>query len=114
MNTPPIPVLVRQIVAFNQAWKQARKRWGAEHAITLALRERKTALQLDLLHHHRHTVFLRRDTEADGEALFSVRLLQSVRLPNGHVRVDAEHLPERLALQFLSETEIESLMEPAS
>lgn len=114
MNTPSIPVLVRQIIAFNHSWKQARERWGAEHVVTLALRERKTALQLDLLHHHRHTAFLRRDPTADGEPLFSVRLLRPVRLPNGHVRVDAEHLPERLALQFLSKTEIEALMEPVS
>ena len=103
-------VLVEQIVAFNHAWKSAIANFGNDSAISIMLRDRKSSLQSRLLRCFPDKTYLRPDeSNVDGEALFSVRLVQPVTLKDGTVRQDAEHLPKRLAEELFTTAEIEEL-----
>ena len=98
--------LVRQIVAINHAWKLAIERWGNEGAICQALRDRKSSLQADLIRSCPGRVWLRVDDEAEGRALFSVRLGWEIVLPSGARRRDAEHMPVDIAQELLTTEEL--------
>ncbi|WP_420554275.1 hypothetical protein [Neptuniibacter marinus] len=103
--------LLYQITSINRAWKLARDQWGEDSKTALMLRERKSSLQSSLIREYPNQVFLRLDTEnTEGESLFSVRLHSEVTLPNGIRRVDAEHLPVRLAEELFTSTELDQLV----
>ena len=105
--SPSIEELVGQIVAINHGWKLAIERWGNQSAISLALRQRKSSLQADLLRLWPDQVWLRVDQEAEGRELFSVRLGREVRLPSGVRRQDAEHMPVDVARELLTPGELQ-------
>lgn len=103
--------LLYQITSINRAWKLARDQWGEGSKTALMLRERKSSLQSRLIREYSDQVFLRLDTEnTEGEALYSVRFHSEVILPNGIRRVDAEHLPVRLAEELFTSTELDQLV----
>lgn len=93
MRTPTVDQLVALIAHTNRAWKIFRTR--KEGPVARALRDRKSALQLELLRTHPDVCSLVRD-DRDGHALYSIRLLRPVRLPGGAVLHDAMHLPVEL------------------
>ncbi len=103
--------LIYQITSVNRAWKQARERWGEESPTALMLRKRKSSLQARLIRDHRSSVYLKADHDnTEGEPLYSVRLIEPVRLPNNMTRNDAEHLPVRLAEELFSQAELSELV----
>lgn len=97
---------IQRIHRMNQAWKLATQRLGSDAPLSQALRDRKACNQVGLLRAFPDQVWLQNDeqTEAD-EPLLSVRfnLALSDRLAG---RVDADHLPLRLAQELLTEDEL--------
>jgi hypothetical protein len=99
--------LILQIVAINHAWKLAKERWTESSSLVNSLRDRKSCLQVRLLRDFPTYSFLHLDEDnIEGEALYSVRLTQPIKLQNGYERRDAEHMPVRLAQEFFSEQEL--------
>jgi hypothetical protein len=108
MPAPASPVeLLTKIIAFNHCWKMAQQRYGNSSALAKMLRDQKSILQASLL--RENLAYLRLDPEADEEALFSVRLNMPVVL-NGVTRIDAEHMPVRLAEEFFTEQELKKML----
>ncbi|WP_417228305.1 hypothetical protein [Amphritea sp.] len=104
--------LIYQIASINRAWKLAREQWGAVSNIALMLRERKSSLQSRLIREYPDYIVLRLDTDnLDGEELYSIRLKSEIILPNGVRRIDAEHLPVRLAEELFAATELDQLVQ---
>lgn len=99
--------LVRKIILFNHCWKMAQQRYGNLSAITRMLRDQKSTLQAALL--RENLAFLQLDPEAEDEALFSVRLKSPISL-NGVTRIDAEHMPVRIAEEIFTEQELNKLL----
>ena len=97
--------LVTRIVAFNDAWHALRElhpEAGLDDPSLASLRDIKGALQARLIRDGGGLAFLRRDTDSRlPERCFSVALARRV---GG--RVDACHLPERVAAQVLTPREI--------
>lgn len=103
MSSEHVTDLVSKIVSFNHCWKMAQQRYGNTSVIARMLRDQKSVLQAALL--RENFAYLKPDPDAEEEPLFSVRLNQSVVL-NGVTRVDAEHMPVRLAEEFFTEHEL--------
>ncbi|MDM7861906.1 hypothetical protein QTP81_14985 [Alteromonas sp. ASW11-36] len=101
---------VERIITLNHAWKVARDEFGADHSITNALRLQKSSWQATLLRSFPSDTYLKRDNEnIDGESLLSVRLSKPLNI-NGHVRNDAEHIPERMARHLFFDDELTDLI----
>ena len=94
---------VLQIDAFNRCWKIASERHGPDSSFARMLRRQKTNLQVELIRVFPSQVTLVEDAESDdyAEAQFSLRLSPPVQLLNGSLRRDANHLPKRLAVEYL-------------
>ncbi|MBA3922790.1 MAG: hypothetical protein H0X31_14275 [Nostocaceae cyanobacterium] len=101
---PPIEQLVKEIVAVNHAWKEAKDLFEPESGLAKSLRNLKTRLQVRLLRKYApQQVYLLKDPTADAsEPLYGLSLVQPIA---GHT--DAAHLPIRVAQEHLSEAEIE-------
>lgn len=108
MPAPANPVeLLTKIISFNHCWKMAQQRYGNASAIARMLRDQKSILQAALL--RENLAYLQPDPEAEEEPLFSVRLNTPVVL-NGVTRIDAEHMPVRLAEEFFTELELKKML----
>jgi hypothetical protein len=107
---PSIEQLVTEIIAVNQAWKEAKDLFG-EPASLLAnsLRDLKARLQVRLLRNYApEKVYLMIDTNVNAdydEPLYGLQLVTSV---NG--RRDAAHMPIRVAQENLLASELEQFV----
>lgn len=103
--------LVERIITVNHAWKLSREEFGAPSAITKSLRDVKSSLQSSLLRDYPNDTYLYLDSEnsSEDDILFSVRLKEPLTLAHG-VRMDAEHLPKRIAVELFTEDEITQLL----
>jgi len=103
--------ILNRIIAINHAWKLSRDEFGAGNAITKALRDQKSSWQASLLRDFPDWSYLRVDTDnsTDEEVLFSVRLKDTIVI-DGVRRNDAEHMPERIAKELFTVSEIEVLL----
>jgi hypothetical protein len=102
---PSIEQLVREIVAVNHAWKEAKDMFeDPASGLAISLRNLKTRLQVRLLRKYApQQVYLLKDPTADAsEPVYGLSLVQ----PIGGYR-DAAHLPIRVAQEHLSKEEIE-------
>lgn len=99
--------MLLKIVSFNHCWKMAQQRHGNNSAIARMLRDQKSVLQAALL--RQNLAYLKPDPDAEEEPLFSVRIHQPVTL-NGVVRIDAEHMPVRLAEEFFTNQELNNFI----
>lgn len=100
---PSIEQLVREIVSVNHIWKQVRQLFGDDSEVAIAYRELKACHQARLLRQYApEHVRLVIDSDAQGEALYSLHLKQTVA-----DRHDAAHLPIRVAKEILTSEEIE-------
>ena len=99
-------VSVTKIVSFNHAWKLARDKFGPNSPITKMLRLQKSILQCGLL--RSGDAFLKIDTDAEEEALFSVQLMTKVEI-NKKIKTDADHIPVRIVDELLLPAEIKSM-----
>ncbi|MCF2147914.1 hypothetical protein IQ276_016075 [Desmonostoc muscorum LEGE 12446] len=100
---PSVEKLVEEIVAVNHAWKVACELFGQNSPLSISSKDLKTCLQVRLLRNYApKQVYLIEDKEAEGEPLYSLRL----REPIGN-RLDAEHLPMRIAQEVLTLQELE-------
>lgn len=104
-----ISKLVSRIHLMNKSWKIAVERFGVESPISQALRNRKSGLQVRLLREYPEKSWLQIDNETvSDEPLFSVRLL--IDDPGEYKgRIDADHLPVRIANEVFTEFEIKGL-----
>ncbi len=104
-----ISKLVSRIHLTNKSWKIAVERFGVESPISKALRNRKSGLQVRLLREYPEKSWLQIDNETiSDEPLFSVRLL--IDEPKAFMgRVDADHIPVRIANEVFTEHEIKGL-----
>ncbi|WP_026734296.1 hypothetical protein [Fischerella sp. PCC 9605] len=97
--------LVREIVAVNHAWKAARELFGDDSPLSTSTRDLKTCLQVRLLREHAPSkVYLVNDpveSNQVGEEIYSLQLREKVG-----DRLYAEHLPVRVAREFLTEKEL--------
>jgi len=100
--------LVELITLVNRCWHTMRDR-DANSAVTAALRDKKTALQVELLTRFPDKVSLVRHDD-ESRALYSLRLSSQIRLSSGEVRSDAMHLPVDLARDYLPYTELAPLL----
>ena len=99
-------VSVTKVVSFNHAWKLARDKLGPNSPITKMLRLQKSILQCGLL--RSGDAFLKIDTDAEEEALFSVQLMTKVEI-NKKIKTDADHIPVRIVDELLLPAEIKSM-----
>jgi len=102
---PSIEQLVKEIVAVNHAWKEAKALFeDPDSGLAKSLRNLKTRLQVRLLRKYApQQVYLLKDPTADAsDPLYGLSLVQPIA---GHT--DAAHLPIRVAQEHLSEAEIE-------
>ncbi|MFB2769618.1 hypothetical protein ACE1AT_10050 [Pelatocladus sp. BLCC-F211] len=97
--------LVREIVAVNHAWKAIRELFGDDSPLSTSTRDLKTCLQVRLLREHApEQVYLVKDSVESnqvGEEIYSLQLREKVG-----DRLYAEHLPVRVAKEFLTEQEL--------
>ena len=100
-------VIVMKIVSFNRAWKLARDKNGANSPVTQMLRLQKSMLQCGLL--RSSDAFLRIDSDAEEESLYSVQLKKTVEI-NQRIKTDAEHIPVRIADELLSPSEVKAMV----
>jgi hypothetical protein len=103
LNTS-IEQLVREIVAVNHAWKEAKDIFeDPASPIANSLRNLKTRLQVRLLRQYApQQVYLRADPIADTlEPVYGLSLVQPI-----NCYTDAAHLPVRIAKEHLSAEEI--------
>lgn len=103
--------VLNRIIAINHAWKLSRDEFGSGNAITKALRDQKSSWQASLLRDFPDCSYLRVDQENSSadEVLFSVRLKEPIVI-DGVRRTDAEHLPERIAKELFTRSEIQFLL----
>jgi len=89
-------VLLR-IVAFNRCWKTSQKRWGGDHPLSAALRQRKNDLQAYLLRAFPDRARLEPDESFDGdEPVFGITLDPPVIIAQNTFS-NAAHMPVRVA-----------------
>ena len=89
--------LVDLIDQFNHTWKIASGRWGNSSPYATVLRNRKTDLQLQLIHNYLSNIFLEIDDSPEFEEIqISIKLNTPVKKPNGSLRSDANHIPFRV------------------
>ncbi len=106
---PSIEQLVREIVAVNHAWKEARSIFeDSSSPIAVSLRNLKTRLQVRLLRQYApQYIYLREDTtDKSEEPLYGLCLVHEI-----DNCMDAAHLPTRVAQEHLSTEEIEHFLE---
>ena len=98
---------VRQIIAFNHSWKRQKELLGDNSPITNLLKFRKSSLQVELLRNFPEQVYLvvADDNSEETELLYSVRLKKEINV-NNVIRRDVEHLPARIAEEYLTEDEL--------
>ena len=98
---------VRQIIAFNHSWKRQKELLGANSPIANLLKFRKSSLQVELLRNFPEQVYLvvADDNSEETELLYSVRLKKEINV-NNVIRRDVEHLPARIAEEYLTEDEL--------
>ncbi|MDJ0735828.1 MAG: hypothetical protein QNJ47_17490 [Nostocaceae cyanobacterium] len=100
-----IEQLLREIVAVNHAWKAAKYLFGDDSPLSTSTRDLKTCLQVRLLRVYApDKVYLVQDTDESnkvGEKIYSLRLRQMIG-----DRLYPEHLPLRVAKEFLTEQEL--------
>ncbi|OYD91034.1 hypothetical protein CDG77_16505 [Nostoc sp. 'Peltigera membranacea cyanobiont' 213] len=100
---PSVEKLVNEIVAVNHAWKVARELFGEDSPLSISSRDLKTCLQVRLLRSYApEQVYLIEDKNGEGEPLYSLRF----RKPIGG-RLNAEHLPMRVAEEVLTDKELQ-------
>ncbi|KHD25432.1 hypothetical protein NM09_06810 [Vibrio caribbeanicus] len=106
-----LETVLERIIAVNHAWKLSREEFGQDFVATKSLRDTKSSLQATLVRDFPEDVYLKvaTDSESHGETMFSVRLRKPITI-NDVVRVDAEHLPARIAKQIFSEHEIQKYL----
>lgn len=98
---------VRQIIAFNHSWKRNKELLGDSSPISNLLKFRKSSLQVELLRNFPDQVYLviADDNSEETELLYSVRLKKEINV-NNVIRHDVEHLPARIAEEYLTEDEL--------
>jgi hypothetical protein len=98
---------VRQIIAFNHSWKRQKELLGDNSPIANLLKFRKSSLQVELLRNFPEQVYLivADDNTEETELLYSVRLKKEINV-NNVIRRDVEHLPARIAEEYLTEDEL--------
>ena len=103
--------LVELIARVNWCWHSMRDR-EADGAVTAALRDRKTALQLELLRDYPSRIRLVRH-DSGSDPLYSIRLMSNVRLRDGRAHLlDAMHIRVEQVHAYLTEQEIEAVSVP--
>jgi hypothetical protein len=101
-----------RIVTINHTWKVSRDELGYKHPVTLALRDQKSSWQATLIREFKGATYLHFDDEnTDGEPLYSLRLKSPFTMSNGTIRLDAEHIPIRIATDLFTNEEIQRLLE---
>ncbi len=108
---PSIEQLVREIIAVNHAWKEAKDLLDrADNHLANSLRDLKARLQVRLLRSYApKLVYLMTDPDPNehyDEPLYGLRL---VKLING--RQDASHMPVRVAEENLSQQELQQFVQ---
>jgi hypothetical protein len=98
---------VRQIIAFNHSWKRQKELLGENSPIANLLKFRKSSLQVELLRNFPEQVYLvvADDNSEETELLYSVRLNKEINV-NNVIRRDVDHLPARIAEEYLTEDEL--------
>jgi hypothetical protein len=98
---------VRQIIAFNHSWKRQKELLGGNSPVANLLKLRKSSLQVELLRNFPEQVYLvvADDNNEETELLYSVRLNKEINV-NNVIRRDVEHLPARIAEEYLTESEL--------
>jgi hypothetical protein len=98
---------VKQIIAFNHSWKRQKELLGDNSPIANLLKFRKSSLQVELLRNFPEQVYLvvADDNSEETELLYSVRLKKEINV-NNVIRRDVEHLPARIAEEYLTEDEL--------
>ena len=103
---PSIEQLVAEIVALNHAWKEACELFDEREnsPLSQSLRDLKTCKQIRLLHSYAPLgkVYLALDDQLSDEPLYSLLLQESI-----DNRWNVEHLPVRVAEEYLSSAELE-------
>ncbi len=108
---PSIEQLVTEIIAVNNAWKEAKDLFDhADNHLANSLRDLKARLQVRLLRSYApELVYLITDSDSNrdyDEPLYGLRLVESV---NG--RQDAAHMPIRVAEENLSAAELQQFVQ---
>ena len=106
-NPPSIQNFVRQIVGFNRSWHSSQKRYGEQHPLATLARDKKSALQVELLRSYPHDVWLEEHNITGKEPLFTVKLSNPVYLNNNEKKDNADHLPNRIARELLTHSELQ-------
>ncbi|WP_206191642.1 hypothetical protein [Shewanella bicestrii] len=103
--------LVNQIICINHAWKLSKEEFGNDFVATKSLRDTKASLQATLLREFPTDSYLMMasDSAEHDEAMYSVRLKSPVVIGSA-IRTDAEHLPQRIAHDILTEQELYKLL----
>lgn len=110
MNEQELSDHIGRIHLINKTWKLMSERYGPDSPLTLALKNRKSSLQVELLRLSAGRAWLQRDLETPGvEPLFSVRFDSALsdRLSG---RKDADHLPVRVAEELLTDNELKGVL----
>lgn len=103
-----IETLVNQIVAFNRAWHRSKARYEEDtHPLNTLTRDRKAALQAELLRDHFPKVWLETHQVSGKEDLYSVQLATPVKLASGESKPNADHMPYRIANKIFTSAELE-------
>ena len=107
---PSIEQLVKEIIAVNRAWKEAKDLFDRpDTPLANSLRDLKARLQVRLLRSYApEKVYLMVDTNSNSdydEPLYGLQLVGSV-----NDRKDAAHMPIRVAQQNLSAQELEQFV----
>lgn len=98
---------MRQVIAFNHVWKRQRELLGDKSPVVNLLKFRKSSLQVELLRSFPDQVYLvvADDNSEESELLYSVRLKKEINV-NNVIRRDVEHLPARIAEEYLTDSEL--------
>ncbi len=112
MQSQSLERLLEQIVSVNHAWKLSREEFGNQFVATKSLLGTKSSLQATLLREFpmQSRLVFADDNYLHEEPLFSVRLIEPVKISSGLKR-DAEHLPVRVAKALFTEFELEKLVD---
>lgn len=113
--------LVERIITINRAWKvaldnitrasESEKKVCKNIAYRLQLQ--KSNWQAILIRSYPDQVWLKIDEDEDySEPLYSVRFGTGFMLKDMTWKVDAEHLPQRLAEQMLTKAELKLALQP--
>lgn len=106
-----LEVIIERIITINHAWKLSREEFGNDFMVTKSLRHTKSSLQATLLREFPDNIYLlfATDNELQEEEQYSVRLTTPICI-NGIQRVDAEHLPVRIANELFTKKEISKFL----